>query len=206
MNCIIAYTDITNKFSYKLFQILEGYENSLPCLRYLQFKENKLFFTKKENLDLSDKNIANIIYNFVNDSVNNKLFYHIYSSTIAAYKDNKYINNNICETKKNIIILYYNDWCAFCLEIFIIIDEILEEHKYLLNYFKYKKYVIRNNADFKEEEYKYDNYFNYLPRLQINDKFKKQIFEYNGDIQKDKIAYFIISKINLLNILNYNIN
>ena len=116
-----------------------------------------------------------------------------------SYKYNKYLNVNFCEKKKNIIILYYNEWCEFCLESFIIIDEILQENKYLFHYFKYKKYLIRNNADFKAGENIYDNYFNFLPRLQINDIFKKQTFEYYGDIKKDKIIHFIISKINLLN-------
>ena len=75
----------------------------------------------------------------------------------------------------------------------------MEENKYLLNYFKYKKYLIRNNADFKIEEYKYDNYFYFLPRLHINDIFKNQTFEYHEEFNKGEIFHFIISKIKLLN-------
>ena len=104
INTSVAFTDMTNKFSYKLFDVLEGYENNLPCLRYIKFKNNKLFYTKKEKIDLLDLNIINIISHFVNDSIDNKLFYNIYNSAIFKKSINyfSHINNNY-EKKKNLI-------------------------------------------------------------------------------------------------------
>lgn len=194
LNITIAYSDITNKYSYKLFNILEGYENELPCLRYLKFKENKLFFTKKEKINLLDKNIIDSIYNFVNNSINYKLFYHSYNLKIFQKDINHLNNNKYCEKKKNVINLYFKEWCEYCLEILIIIDEILQENKYLLLYFKYNK----NN--YEKLEYKTNNYnfyFNFLPRLHINDIYKNITYEYLGDNKKEEILNFIVSKINL---------
>lgn len=193
----IAFTDITNKYSYKLFNILEGYENSLPCLRYLTFKNNKLFFTKKDNFDIFDKNINNILFNFVNNSINHKLFYHIYHDGEFPKINNDLIINKYCEKKKYIIDLYYNDWCEFCIELFIIIDDILKEYKYLFRYFKYKKHLLKNNY------INNDFYFSFLPRLHINDIFKNITYEYCGDFKKENIFNFLIHKINLFNFFEF---
>ena len=195
LNIHIAFTDITSKYSFKLYNILEGYENSFPCLRYLTFKNYKLFFTKKDKIDLLDKNIINEILLFVNNSINHKLFYHIYNDGDLP-KINGLNINKYCENKKYIINLYYNDWCEFCLELFIIIDDILKENKYLLYYFKYKKNLIKNNNN------NYNFYFNFLPRLHINDIFKNITYEYFGDLKKEDIFIFITNKINLFYFLN----
>ena len=194
----IAYTDITNKLSYKLFNILEGYENELPCLRFINFQNNKLYFTKKEKINLLDSNITYILNNFIENSINYKLFYHIYNS-----KENKnynsYLNiNRKCEKRKYIINLYYNNWCEFCFELFIIIDDIFKENKYFLEIFQYKKYLIENNNSLNEGN-TYDFYFNFLPRLHVNDLFKNMTYEYFGDYKKEEIYNFLISKINILN-------
>ena len=45
----------------------------------------------------------------------------------------------------------------------------------------------------------YDLYFNFLPRLYINDIFVNVTFEFIGDYTKDNILNFLKDKINLLN-------
>ena len=103
INICIAYTDITNKYSYKLFNIVDGYENDLPFLRYIKFINHELFFTKKNNIDLLDKNITYKLTEFIHNSINKKLFYHEYQdkkmkkyySYINIYYFTLYINN-IC--------------------------------------------------------------------------------------------------------------
>ena len=195
----IAYTDITNKFSYKLFDILEGYENELPCLRYIKFKNNKLYFTKKEKINLLENNIIYKINNFIENSINNnQVFYHIYNDKENIHNINLNINRK-CQKRKYIINLYYNNWCEFCIELFIMIEDIFKENQYILDNFEFKKYLIEKNSLDKINTY--DFYFNFLPRLFINDIFRNITYEYLGDYKKEEISNFLINKINLLNFL-----
>ena len=206
MSCI-AYTDIASKYSYKLFNILDGYESDLPCLRSLKFTNDKLFFTKKNNINLLDKNISNKIYDFINSTFNKKLFFHEYNSNNNIYNNklkHKYKYDAYkCEIKKNVIDLYYNEWCEYCLELFILIEDLFNEVKYLKKYFKYEKHLVSYfPMSRKIEENKgndYDLYFNFLPRLHINDIFINITYEFFGDYTKDNILNFMIDKINLLN-------
>jgi thiol-disulfide isomerase/thioredoxin len=195
----ISYSDITSKYSYKLFNIVDGYESDLPCLRYLKFTNNKLFFTKKNNIDLLDKNIENKIYDFINNTFYNKLFFHEYNNN---YNYNNKYNNNIyrCDIKKNVIELYYNEWCEYCLELFILIEDVFTEFKYLRKYFKIERHLVSNfPLNLKNKGNKYDLYFNFLPRLYINDIFINVTYEFFGDYTKDNILNFMIDKLNLLN-------
>ena len=201
MSCI-SYSDITSKYSYKLFNIVDGYEGDLPFLRYLKFTNNKLFFTKKNNIDLLDKNIENKIYDFINNTLNNKLFFHEYN-TNNIYNNKFNFNEYKCEIKKNVIELYYNEWCEYCLELFILVGDVFNEFIFLKKYFKYEKHLVSYfplNRNSKRNNY--DLYFNFLPRLFINDIFVNVTYEFFGDYTKDNILNFMIDKINLLNIFH----
>ena len=196
-NISIVYTDITNNFSFKLFNILDGYESDLPCLRYLKFNNRKLFFTKKNNINLLSKNISYILDEFINNSISSKYFLHSYQNEeLPKEKDYLNINRN-CNLKKLIINLYYNDWCEYCLQLFIEVDDMLEDNKYLLKYFVLQKNLIGNN--FMNDEEQNQLYFNFLPRLHINDIYKKKTYEYSGNYKKEDILNFVINKINLIN-------
>ena len=198
MSCI-SYSDIASKYSYKLFNIVDGYEGDLPCLRYLKFTNDKLFFTKKNNIDLLDKNIETIIYDFINNTLNNKLFFHEYN-TNNIYNNKLNFNEYKCEIKKNVIDLYYNEWCEYCLELFILIEDIFNEFKYLKKYFKYEKHLVSYIPfNRKNKGNNYDLNFKFLPRLFINDIFINVTYEFLGDYTKANILNFMTDKINLLN-------
>ena len=196
----IAYSDIIDKFSFKLFNILDGNESELPCLRFITFKNNVLLFTKKNKINIFDINLIDNFISFVNDSINNKLFFHKYYDESVFKINNHFEKNNICKIKKNKIKLYYNDWCQYCQDSLKIIEDIIINNSYIFKFFELKKYKISNENNIYNNNN--DFYLDFLPRLQINDVFNKKSYIYNDEYQKDKIFKYLKNIIKFSKFLN----
>ena len=198
---IIVYSDITNTFSYKLSRILEVEETDLPCLRFVKFEYDQLFYTKRNRINLIDKDISKSIIKFIEGSEGHKIFLHNYSSE-KIYHTFKKNMNMMCVLKRNIINLYYNEICEYCLKLYNLLDDVFSENKYLIKYYDLNKIIINNNKMniLNNENSIIDEklYYMFLPRLIINDVFNNKNIEYNNFYDKNILLKFLNKNIYLL--------